>query len=105
MQKPPESLSKEAKKLWAKISASYEFDEIGLAILANAMQAFDRMIEARSTLDREGCVYRDRFKQPRQHPAFLNEASSRLAMLRHLRALGVSLGDLPAGKEDEGDEQ
>lgn len=104
MQKPPESLSKEAKRLWIKIAGAYEFDAIGLAILENAMQAFDRMLEARSTLDREGCVYRDRFKQPRQHPAFLNEASSRLAMLRHLRALGVDLGDLPAGKDDEADE-
>ena len=104
MQQAPKTLSKEAKKLWNQIAGSYTFDAIGLAILTSAMQAYDRMLEAGSTLDREGCVVRDRFKQPRQHPAFLNESAARFAMLRHLRALGVSLGDLPDGKNEEVEE-
>jgi hypothetical protein len=104
MQKPPKGLSKEAKQLWNQIASAYEFDAIGLAILTNALSCFDRMNEAKRTLDDQGCVYFDRFKQPRQHPAFLNEQSARLAMLRHLRALGVSLNDVPFGDKSEVDE-
>ncbi len=90
----PSGLSAEAKQLWAKILSLYEFDEIGLTILHNALRCFDRMLEAGRILKQSGTVYTDRISAPRSHPAVRHEHDARLAMLRHLRALGVDFSDI-----------
>ncbi len=101
MEPAPKRLSKDAQKLWNRIVAGYEFDVIGLTILESAMDAFDRMRDAAATLKREGSVFKDRFGCPKQHPAFLNENAARLAMLRHLRALGVDMAQLPDSEDEQ----
>jgi len=94
MQEAPKSLSKEARNLWEKIAKAYTFDTVGLPILQNALESYDRMRQATRILNKEGIVVRDRFDFPRPHPAVKIELEARLCMLRHLRALGVEFSDI-----------
>ncbi|MGC8541873.1 MAG: P27 family phage terminase small subunit [Phycisphaerae bacterium] len=90
--KAPVTLSAEAKNLWRRLLSEYELnDSAALALLANALQAFDRMREAQALLARDGICPPDRFGQPRAHPAVLIERDSRAAMLKHLGALHLDV--------------
>jgi hypothetical protein len=55
------------------------------------------MLEAQATIAAEGITFRDRFGQPRQHPATLVERDSRAAMVRCLNLLGLDLEPLRDG--------
>lgn len=95
------TLSKSAQKIRERILSEYQLDQIGLVILQNALDAYDRMRQATATIKREGATYKDRFGQPHQHPAVLTENMSRLTMLRHMRALGLETGEVTSEVEDE----
>jgi phage terminase small subunit len=84
-----------------RIVSSYQFDAIGMQLLENGLDAYARMLQAGAILAREGTIVKDRFGQPKPHPAFEQESSSRLAMLRHFRALGVDMGDVAEESESE----
>ena len=98
MQEAPKTLSKEARNLWDSIVKNYEFDVVGLPILQNALESYDRMKAASKILNKEGLVVKDRFKFPRPHPAVKIELEARLCMLRHLRALGLEFSDMPGSE-------
>ena len=86
---PPAGLSEPAATWWEATRAEYSIDDAaGLALLNQAAQALDRADAARTLLEAEGLVVRDRFDQPKPHPASVivrdAEASFRSA-LRDLR--------------------
>lgn len=90
--KIPSHLSAEAKAIFKKLSAEYKIlDEGGLKILRAACEAFDRAQEARTRIDLEGMVYRDRYDQPKPHPLLAIERDSRAAFLAGLKALNLDL--------------
>jgi P27 family predicted phage terminase small subunit len=91
----PKHLSAEAKRLWAKLQTDFVIDDqAGLLILQSALEAFDRVQEARLILAKDGAVVRDRWGQAKQHPASLVEASARQQMHSALRLLKLAPGDL-----------
>jgi P27 family predicted phage terminase small subunit len=92
---PPAHLTRAAKKLWRQVLADYELDPHHLEMLAAALQAWDRMNEAREILAAEGVTYRDRFGAPRKHPAVSIEENARTAFLRSLRELDLDGEPLP----------
>jgi P27 family predicted phage terminase small subunit len=90
--KPPKALSPEAKTWWRKLVRDYAIDDsAGHLLLENALQAFDEMRSAQAILEKEGQVFRDRYGQPRQHPATLVVRDARNLMLRSLRALNLDV--------------
>lgn len=102
---PPKHLSKEARKWWSQLQVDYQIDDTaGQLILSTAAEAFDRMRGAQATIAEEGAVVRDRFGQPKAHPATVAERDSRAAMLNALKALNLDLEPLkdspgrPAGR-------
>jgi P27 family predicted phage terminase small subunit len=90
----PERLSAEAKSWWAKIVSEYDLDDASLLILESALESFDRMRQAQALLKKEGIVVKDRFGQPKQHPATLIERDSKAMLLRQVKALGLDLEPL-----------
>ena len=103
--RPPRHLSKEARNWWAKLQEDFDIaDTAGILILTTAAEAFDRMRQAQATIAEEGAVVRDRFDQPKSHPATVAERDSRAAMLAALKALNLDLEPLkerpgrPAGR-------
>ena len=85
----PSGLSKAAGVLWERLQREYRvLDAAGLAVLEQALRAFDRAEEARRLLDREGCVVKDRWGQVKLHPAASVERDARAAFLSALKQLG-----------------
>ena len=62
--------------------------------IENALQAFDRMEQARELMAKDGLVTTDRFGQSRAHPAYMIERDSRAAVLRGLKSIGLDLEPL-----------
>lgn len=93
--KVPPGLSASAAAWWKKLLIEYEIaDAAGLLLLETALQAFDRMHEARALIVKHGSVTIDRFGQLRANPASTVERDSRSAMLSALKALNLDLEPL-----------
>src|SRR5262245_48110765 len=90
----PRGLSAAARKWWARINETYILDDGSRLILESAMQSLDRWQEAKKLVDEEGLVVRDRFNQPKPHPATLTERDSKALMVRSLKSLGLDLEPL-----------
>jgi len=88
----PKGLSKPAREFWARLQNEYEItDAGGLALLEQAARAFHRAEDARALLDKEGCVFKDKWDQPKTHPAAAVERDARAGLLAALRALNLDL--------------
>lgn len=93
--KVPPGLSAAAAAWWKKLLIEYEIaDAAGLLLLETALQAFDRMHQARALIEKHGAVTVDRFGQLRPNPATTIERDSRAAMLSALKALNLDLEPL-----------
>ncbi len=95
--KAPKGLSRQAGRWWRKLVAEYAIDdEAGQLILLMAMQAFDRMHQAREELAKDGVTLTvtDRFDQVKTHPLVAVERDSRAQMLAALRQLNLDIEPL-----------
>ena len=94
----PPGLSAKAKNWWKKIISEYQIeDAAGFLLLETAMQAMDRMNEARALIAKHGAITLDRFEQLRPNPATTIERDSRAAMCAALKALNLDLEPLLDG--------
>jgi P27 family predicted phage terminase small subunit len=88
----PRSLSKAARRLWLQVTTDFEVtDSAGLALLTQALYAWDRCEAARALVDAEGAVVRDRFNQLVPHPAVRIERDSRAQFVRCMAALNLDV--------------
>jgi P27 family predicted phage terminase small subunit len=91
----PAHLSAEAKTIWKRLINDFRIeDAAGLLLLRNALEAHDRLTEARAILKKEGVILKDRFGQQKQHPACLVERDARVQVLSALRLLKLEPGEL-----------
>ena len=98
--KPPAHLSREAKSWWRKLVAEYAIsDEGGVLILQTAMEAFDAMRRAQSTISTEGETIKDRFDQTKSHPLHAVARDSRAQFLAALKALNLDIEQEETGKD------
>jgi hypothetical protein len=72
-------------------------DSGGLEILRTALEAFDVMRAAQAVVKAEGSVTKDRFGQPKVHPAALVERDARGQYLAALKSLNLDLEPLRNG--------
>jgi hypothetical protein len=86
--------SAEARRLWQQVVEEWTLDPPALVILDSACRALMRVREAQATITAEGAFYRDRWGQPKQHPAVLTERDGKQTLLRNLRALNLDLEPL-----------
>jgi phage terminase small subunit len=86
----PRHLTVSSRRLWASVVRDYALEDRHLAILAAALEARDRMIEARAAIERDGAYTVGKFG-PKAHPGIGVERDSRTAMLRAFRELGLDL--------------
>jgi len=79
-----------ATRAWVEhVLAIYELEQHHERLLFLAAQAWDEAQDARTTIERDGAVYRDRFGSPRPHPSLKIEQDARIAFARLLRDLGL----------------
>jgi len=88
---PPAHLKADARRMWQRLRSDYVLDDAGaLALLQAACEAYQRAQEARAVIDAEGAVMKDRFGQPKAHPAVTIERDARGQMIAALRALRLA---------------
>jgi len=85
----PKHLRDATRAWYAQIVEEYALEPHALRTLQAAGEAWDRYEQAREIVDAEGCIVRDRFKQPKKHPACGIELDARTAYLRAMRELGL----------------
>ena len=84
---PPAGLSAASKKHWAAITREWELEEPQRLVLAQALRALDRLVEAQTILDKDGLMLKDRFGQSKAHPLLTVERDARSGLLRALAEL------------------
>jgi P27 family predicted phage terminase small subunit len=89
--KPPTHLSRDAKAWWTRITAEFDIDNAAALVLQSCLEAFDRTRDARAALKRDGLLVKDRFGQPKAHPAAAIERDSYATLLRGWRLLGLDI--------------
>jgi P27 family predicted phage terminase small subunit len=87
--KPPSHLSPASRAFWTETASTYDLEPHDLRTLTVALEAHDRMTQARELLAVDGIVTVDRYGNPRAHPAVAIERDSRIAFLRAMRELGL----------------
>ena len=87
--RPPDQLSKEARRLWRQLVNDYDLkDERSLHLLALACEQFDRAQEAARSIAEHGAIVLDRYGNPKQNPAVGIEVR---AQKQHMSALKAAL--------------
>jgi P27 family predicted phage terminase small subunit len=89
--KPPRHLSRPAKAWWRTVTTEWDIAQDGLLVLQVALEAYDRLCQARQLVDGEGVVIVDPSGRRRAHPALAVEKEARLALLRAWRQLGLDV--------------
>jgi P27 family predicted phage terminase small subunit len=89
----PAGLSRESRRIWLRLCELYDFsDPAARLILRTALQARDRVEEARKAIKADGITTKNRFGVAIAHPALQIEASARRQMLHAFRELGLDGG-------------
>ncbi len=88
---PPKHLTAQAKQFWRSVVNLFELEEHNLDLLETACVQLQRAAQARAIIEKEGMVIKDRFQQPKPHPAVELERQAHLAFVRIGRELGLSV--------------
>lgn len=95
---PPNDLSAAAKQFWRSVRDEYGIaDAGGLAILARAAEALDRMQAARREIDRRGVLIEGTKGGLKSNPAVPVERDARAAFLAAVKMLHLDLEPLRDG--------
>jgi phage terminase small subunit len=100
--KPPSTLSKPAQALWNRVQDEYALEDVSsLTLLAVALQAWDRLEDAKRILAKGGLVIPGATAGTFvQHPALRLERDSRAAFLTAWKSLNLDVEPLkePGGQ-------
>ena len=91
MKQCPKNLSKESHKFWIDILHIYQLQPHHEKILEAACRCWDRVLEARLTVEKEDAYFKDRFGQVKSHPALEVETKNKNLFMRLVRELGFDL--------------
>ena len=96
---PPSHLSKAAKTWFAEIREAYGItDRAGLLLLQQAAECWDRAVECRQAIAKDGACVRDRWGQAKPHPLLAAERDSRAGFLAAVKHLQLDVAAIPDGK-------
>jgi len=97
-QKTPNYLKLYGGKFYRGVLSDYEISEThDLQLLAEASACIDRVYESRAEIEKAGAFFRDRFGQPREHPAHKTERDNKILFARLLRELNLDI-EIPANR-------
>ena len=86
----PKNLRAPTKKWIRQIFADYELESQHIKILIQAGETWDRLLQAREQIEKDGAYFTDRFGAPRCHPALSEERSNRVVFSRLIRELNLT---------------
>ncbi len=89
--KAPKHLARATRKWFRDVVGTWGLEEHHIRILIGACEAWDRGVQAREVIDREGLTFEDRFGAPRARPEIAVERDARIAFLRAVRELDLDV--------------
>jgi P27 family predicted phage terminase small subunit len=94
--KVPKGLSPGASRIWRRLTSTFRFEgeETSQLLLLTALQAHDRMHEAREIIAKEGLTIVNRYSVRVPNPLLVIEDKSRKAMILALKELGLQPSQL-----------
>jgi hypothetical protein len=100
---PPRPLGAHGMKLWQRVLAEYQIDDVGgIELLAQACQSLDRAEALAARIAQDGEVIYVK-AGPRAHPAIKDELACRAFICRTLQRLGLNLEQIkPPGRPGGG---
>ena len=79
----PAHLKKEGRKFWKGVLLEIDLEEAHvLKFLENSCQCLDRILQAREQIEIDGSYFKDRFGQPKEHPALKTERDNKVLFAR-----------------------
>lgn len=87
----PRHLSPASRVWFREVTGKFVLESHHVKLLVLACESFDRCVQARTVLDKEGLTYQDASDCPRSRPEIAVERDSRLAFARLLRELDLDL--------------
>jgi P27 family predicted phage terminase small subunit len=88
----PKHLQKEGRDFWESVLSDFNIkDGHHLKLLENACVCLDRIAQARRQIKKHGGFYKDRFNQPKEHPAHKTERDNKIIFARLLRELNLDI--------------
>ena len=91
----PKNLTNESKRFWIDTVKAYELEAHHLKILEAACRCWDRVVEAREQVDKDGAYFLDRYSQHKPHPALDIETKNKNLFMRLVRELALDLNPAP----------
>src|SRR5438270_12518440 len=88
--KPPAHLQSATRAWFAQVFADYDLEPHQVRLITLAAESWDRGVQAREALERNGLTYEDRFGSPRPRPEIAVERDSRIAFARLCRELDLN---------------
>jgi len=87
----PSHLTKPTREWWASVVTRWDLEPHHVRLLTLAAEAWDRGVQARTAIARDGLVTTTKDGGLRQHPAVRIESDCRLAFARLIRELDLDL--------------
>jgi P27 family predicted phage terminase small subunit len=90
LKKAPAHLSPATKKWWEEIFKEFALESAQEKLLEAACDSWDRMIQARALIKKDGLTFVDRHGSIKPHAAVAIEKDSRIAFARLVRELSIT---------------
>jgi hypothetical protein len=93
------STLKPKTRAWVRrVVNSWQLEEHHVRLLILAGASWDRSLQAKAIVDRDGPTFKDRFSQDKPSPCIAIERDSMLTFSRLLRELGLDLETTPENR-------
>ncbi|MCK4537384.1 MAG: P27 family phage terminase small subunit [Candidatus Krumholzibacteria bacterium] len=91
MEKAPTGLSAGSKGIWKALVKEWVLDRSNLVLLQTALEAYDRMIQAKRQVDKDGITVKSPSGLVRPHPALKIEKEAGSRFLQAFKMIGFNL--------------
>jgi hypothetical protein len=87
----PKHLKSETRRWVKSVLDSFEFESWHVKLFILSGECWDRITDARETIQRDGMFVKDRYGCLKSHPAIKIEADNKIIFARLIRELGLDL--------------
>ena len=89
--KAPAHLKAATRAWWLGVMAEYELEPHHVRLLTLAAESWDRCVQARQALAKEGLTYTDKLGYPHPRPEVAIERDARIAFVRLVREMDLDV--------------
>jgi P27 family predicted phage terminase small subunit len=90
-QRAPKHLRRATKQFWEGVLRDFALEEHHIRLLTAACEAWDRAVQAREAVERDGMFLKNRHGELKSHPGLLIERDARSLFSRLLRELNLDV--------------